>query len=381
MNPFPHNGKIHAWLSEPISNDIVQSINRLAQIDDVRRIAVLPDVHLAGEVCIGTVVATSNLILPAAIGGDIGCGMAAIRFHAGADLLESEQAAAEVLAGLYFRIPTNRHSTATIPTEFPEILHAISLSNRRLEKLKRRDGRVQLGTLGRGNHFLEFQADQQDQLWLMIHSGSRAMGQGITAQHVANTEAGANLPLQLEADSAMGQDYLNDVAWAIRYAEHNRLTMVSAAAKLLQDKFGVTADWSSLIDSHHNHVQQEEHFGERLWVHRKGAQSSQESELGIIPGSMATASFHVSGRGCQDSLCSSSHGAGRKLSRTQARQTITTRQLARQLHSVWFDQRRTSALRDEAPAAYKDIYSVLRAQKDLTRIVRELRPLLSYKGK
>ncbi len=381
MSTFPSNANIRTWLSEPMSSEVAKSIRRLAEAEDVRHLAVMPDVHLANDVCIGTVVATSRLIYPAAIGGDIGCGMAAVRFDISADLLEGERTAARVLAGLYERVPTNRHSAVTMPRELPEELVAAPLSDQRLEKLKRRDGRVQFGTLGRGNHFLEFQEDQEGQLWLMVHSGSRAMGQVITAHHVARASLVSNGLNFLDSQSETGEAYLNDVGWAQHYAEQNRLAMVAAVAELLLDQFGVNTDWPFLIHGHHNHVRREEHFGKQLWVHRKGAQSSQCDEPGIIPGSMGTASFHVSGRGCAEALCSSSHGAGRKLSRTQARQTISTRQLQHQMKSVWFDHRRAGALRDEAPAAYKDIYAVMRAQKKLTRITRELQPLLSYKGR
>lgn len=225
-------------------------------------------------------------------------------------------------------------------------------------------GRVQLGTLGRGNHFLEFQADQDGRLWLMLHSGSRAMGQAITAHHVAHATASNGLRW-LDAQSDVGAAYLNDIAWALRYAETNRLAMVSAVARLLYDQFNVESDWSSLIHGHHNHVRREEHFGTQFWVHRKGAQSARLDEPGIIPGSMGTASFHVSGRGCEEALCSSSHGAGRKLSRSQARRVINTRQLHRQTKLVWFDHRRAAALREEAPGAYKDIHAVCGLRKAL----------------
>jgi len=321
------------------------------------------------------------LIYPAAIGGDIGCGMAAVRFDANADLLDSAQTAERVLAGLHERVPMNRHAAATMPRALPASLVATALSDARLEKLKGRDGRVQFGTLGSGNHFVEFQADQENQLWLMVHSGSRAMGQAITAHHVDRESTLSNGLKYLDADGKAGAAYLNDIGWALRYAEQSRLAMVTAISLLLRRLLGVDADWSSLIHGHHNHVRREAHFGTPLWVHRKGAQSARRDEPGIIPGSMGTASYHVAGRACKESLCSSSHGAGRELSRTQARRTISTRRLRQQMKSVWFDHHRAAGLRDEAPAAYKDIHKVMRAQKELVRITRELRPLLSYKGR
>lgn len=372
--------KIATWLAEPMPSDVNKSISRLARAHDVRQVAVMPDVHLAKDVCVGAVVATSRTIYPAAVGSDIGCGMAAVRFLAGAELLKSEKAAARVLAGLYQRVPSNKHSAAMMPERLPDELDGQPLSDSRLEKRKRRDGRVQLGTLGRGNHFLEFQADQDQQLWLMVHSGSRAMGQAITAHHMERARIPSSGLPHFDADTEEGRAYLADVAWAEQYADSNRLAMIDAVAHLLDELFGVGIDRDSMIHANHNHVRQENHFDEQLWVHRKGAQSAQIDELGIIPGSMGTVSYHVSGRRCAESLCSCSHGAGRKLSRTEAKKSVNRQQLHRQLDGIWFDHRRADALRDEAPAAYKDIRSVMRAQKELTRIVRELRPLLCYKG-
>lgn len=377
-----HSANVTCWLSEPLHCEVEKCIERLAAADDVEHVSIMPDVHLANDVCIGTVLATSNLIYPAAVGGDIGCGMAAIAFDAEADLLADEVAAALVLSGLYKRVSTNRHSAATMPSALPDDLETCRLSDARLDKLKRRDGRVQFGTLGRGNHFLEFQADAENRLWLMVHSGSRAMGQTITDYHVSLATASRSPGglLWLDAKSESGRAYLHDVAWARNYARQNRLAMVAAVRELMSDLFGIASDESSLIHTDHNHVRSERHFGRQFWVHRKGAQSALVDEPGIIPGSMGTSSFHVAGRGYSDALYSSSHGAGRKMSRSDARRSIGRRRFHREVQAIWFDHRRADALRDEAPSAYKDIHAVMRAQKQLTRIVRELRPLLSYKG-
>ncbi len=319
---------LKTWLTEPMPVDVSKSIERLCRATDVRRVAVMPDVHLASEVCVGVALATERSIYPAAIGSDIGCGMAAVQLEADASLLSSEAAAARVLAGMYRAIPSLKHRRETVPTTLPSSLLDSPLSHPRLEKLKHRDGRLQLGTLGRGNHFVELQADQEDRLWLMIHSGSRGLGQAITAHHVDILKhAGQHGPLShFDAESVTGQAYLADVTWAIAYAEQNRLAMVAAVAELFQRLFGVAMNWETLIHSNHNHVRRETHSGEELWVHRKGALSATAGEPGVIPGSMGTDSFHVAGRGEPDSLCSSSHGAGRALSRGEAGQRIGVRQ-------------------------------------------------------
>jgi tRNA-splicing ligase RtcB len=374
--------KIRVWLAEPLPKVVAQSLARLAEADDVEHVAVMPDVHLSQDVCVGVALATRSLIYPAAVGSDIGCGMAAIKFRGPADMLHDESTAGRLMSGLYQAVPSLRHGRESAPKLLPEELRRQPLSHSRLEKLKDRDGRVQFGTLGRGNHFLEFQADPDRALWLMVHSGSRGMGQAITSHHLAigMSGIGRSKLLSLDSTSSAGLDYLNDVAWAESYAAENRLAMIRAAAKLVALELGLEVDKSSLIHGNHNHVRRDQHFGTKLWVHRKGALGADEGQLCVIPGSMGTASFHVAGRGCEDALRSSSHGAGRAMSRSEAATKIGRRQLMREMQGVWFDQRHADALRDEAPSAYKDIYRVMRVQKELTRVVRELRPILSYKG-
>lgn len=373
---------VHRWVVAPPPRDVAESIERIARAEDVRHVAVMPDVHLASNVCVGLVVATSRMIYPCAVGGDIGCGMAAIRFSAPAEALADEKAAAQLLSALYRRVPSLKHSKSAALPEIPVALLNAPLSHPRLERLKQREARLQLGTLGRGNHFLEFQRDAEGDLWLMLHSGSRAMGQAITAHHVERTSDRNRHSryFSIDAESDPGRAYLNDVAWAIDYARANRLAMIDAVNEILAELSGAVAVAATLIHCDHNHVRRETHLGETLWVHRKGALSAMDGEPGVIPGSMGTRSYHVRGRGEVESLCSSSHGAGRVLSRGEAATKISATELLRQMRGVWFDHRRARQLRDEAPAAYKDIGAVMRAQRTLTRIERELHPLLSYKG-
>lgn len=382
MNEPEISTKIRRWLCEPLPSDVALSIHRLASADDVQHIAVMPDVHLSGDVCVGLAVATRRLIYPAAVGSDIGCGMAAIAVDASADLLADKRNAGSLLAGLCQCVPAMRHSRVTQPAELPSDLTDTPLSDVRLALLVVRDGRVQFGTLGRGNHFLEFQRDQEGRIWIMVHSGSRAMGQAITGHHLAIAEhysGRRRLPF-LDTATPAGAAYLADATWAVRYAEQNRLAMLRATEQLLSRLFGVPFDWQTLIHANHNHICSEAHFHDELWVHRKGALPAAEGIAGVIPGSMGSPSFHVTGRGCPESLFSSSHGAGRALSRSDAVREISTRQLDREMRGVWFDSRQANRLRDEAPSAYKDILAVMRAQRELTRIDRQLQPLLSYKG-
>jgi tRNA-splicing ligase RtcB (3'-phosphate/5'-hydroxy nucleic acid ligase) len=375
-----HSAVVRQWLAGPLPRDVSLAIDRLASADDVYHVAVMPDVHLSDQVCTGMVVATKGLIYPHAVGNDIGCGMYAVRFNGDGSCLDGELQAAKLLAGLYRTVPAIRQPKVALRESLPQVLADQTLSHPRLEKLKVRDGRVEFATLGRGNHFVEFQTDEEGQLWLMIHSGSRAIGQAINEHHLAHCRATSCGLVCLDAGSENGKAYLSDLDWACRYAEESRRCIADAVSHVVATLFQLSPNPESAIHCNHNHVRKEEHFGEEYFVHRKGAISARSEEVGIIPGSMGTASFHVAGRGHASALCSSSHGAGRCMSRGQAFRAIPTREFMRQMQDVWFDHRLTSKLRDEAPSAYKDINGVMRAQRELTRIVRKLKPILCYKG-
>jgi tRNA-splicing ligase RtcB (3'-phosphate/5'-hydroxy nucleic acid ligase) len=369
---------LHVWLCEPMPPDVAAAIERLRRVEDVAHVAVMPDVHLAKDVCVGTVLATRRLLFPSAVGGDIGCGMLAVAFDAEAKLLVDPARAGRLLSGLYEAVPAmRRHRNRRLP--WPSLLDQQPLSDASLTQ-RRTEGSLQLGTLGGGNHFIELQKDEDGRLRLMVHSGSRAMGQAIRDHHVGRAVPVAGGLMALDAEHPEGQAYLADVAWARAYADANRRGMVEAVAELLQRQFGVQRDEGSFISVDHNHVKQEMHLGQLLWVHRKGAMPAEAGQPGVLPGSMGTLSYHVEGRGCELALRSSAHGAGRRLSRTAARRQITSRSLCRQMAGVWFDHRRAGSLREEAPAAYKDLRAVLRAQRELVRVTRTLRPLLAYKS-
>ena len=369
--------ELDSWLIEPLSPAVTESVSKLRAADGVKKVCLMSDVHLASEVCVGAVVATEGVIYPQAVGGDIGCGMAALRFTLESSAIDNEQSAGRLLAGLYRSVPSNKHRK---PMPLPEALVPEELSDPKLAKIASRDGAVQLGTLGRGNHFLEFQSDQRGQLWVMLHSGSRGVGQATAGHHTSRAQSQSAGLVAIDAATNEGQAYLHDAGWARRYAAENRMAMLSAVEQLLSGQFRCAAEWTTLIHADHNHVQQETHTGRSVFVHRKGAQSATENEPGVVPGSMGTPSFHTLGRGCEASLTSCSHGAGRKMSRTEARQSVSARAFRRQVGKLWFDQRRSDRLRDESPEAYKDIREVMRAQKQLTKVVRELCPVLNYKG-
>jgi tRNA-splicing ligase RtcB len=374
----PSLAPIQTWLTAPITHDVSEAIERLRRAPDVQQIAVMPDVHLATDVCIGVVVATSRLIYPQAVGGDIGCGMLAVGFDVEATALANPGIAGQVLARLGPAVPPRRRNRRAAIA--PPLDLATTLSHPSLDVIRRNDGVLEFATLGSGNHFLELQSDENGRLWLMVHSGSRGIGPAIRDHHLARAEAVGSGLRALDATNEHGAMYLQDVACARRFADESRRAMAAEVGRVLETLLGARMCWETAITTDHNHVSSERHGGSELWVHRKGAMPAALGQSGVLPGSMGDSSFHVEGRGHQAALCSSAHGAGRALSRTAARAKVTERELRRQMDGVWYDYRLSDRLRDEAPVAYKDIQAVLRAQRDLVKVTRVLRPVLNYKG-
>jgi tRNA-splicing ligase RtcB len=345
-----------------MSKEVAEAIERLRRAPDVQRVAVMPDVHLAADVCIGVAVATSRLIYPQAVGGDIGCGMLAVGFDAGASALAAPRAAADVLAGLARAFPGRRRNRRDIIPQ-PGAVAEIALSDLALEAVRRHDGALEFATLGSGNHFIEIQADQEDdRLWLMVHSGSRAPGQAIRDHHLSlavrrRRRAGIGHRDRFGAENSQ----LARAMPPRRYADASRRVIAEEAGRVLSRVTGASLHWETAIATDHNHVEREHHQGRGLWVHRKGAMPAWPGRRGVLPGSMGSLSFHVEGRGEEAALCSSAHGAGRTISRSEARTKVTERALRRQMEGIWYDSRAAAQLRDKAPAAYKDIRAVLRA--------------------
>lgn len=369
---------LQLWIgSERPDKEVLRSLDRLRGLADAVRIAVMPDVHAGASVCNGVVLATRSLIYPEAVGGDIGCGYAALRFDASADLLKSERAAGAVLERLYLHIPFLKQPH---PIDLGEACEPVREISDQLAKTAEREGRYQLGTLGRGNHFIEFQRDQEGALWVLVHSGSRAVGQAVLAHHLQRAESGNGGPACLQADTEQGQAYLRDADFALRYAARNRELICQQVAAFMDEAFAISVDPASAINTPHNFLRQETHDGVQLFVHRKSVNSAKTGELNVIPGSVGSKSFIVEGRGCAAALCSSSHGAGRALSRGEAFHKVSVRELERLAKRVWFDQRHMESMRDEAPSAYRDINAVMAAQRELVKQVAVLEPVLNYKA-
>jgi tRNA-splicing ligase RtcB len=260
------------------------------------------------------------------------------------------------------------------------------LRARSLQPLMREKAAVQLGTLGGGNHFLEAQVDESGQIWLMVHSGSRHTGLRI-AEYYTNLakeitrKRGLEVPPELWAlplDDPVAQDYLHDMEWATQFALESRYRMLEAMLKAMGIDPDEVGGRAAFINIHHNFARIEDHFGQKLVIHRKGATSAREGEIGIIPGSMGAPSYIVRGRGNPESFQSCSHGAGRKMGRRQAMRSLDERALKEALAGTFTTPSR--GFLDEAPQVYKDVTVVLARQKDLVDIVHTLRPLVTIKG-
>ncbi len=359
-------------------------------------VAVMPDVHLGIGATVGSVVPTRGAIIPAAVGVDIGCGMAAVRttLRAGdlPDSLAPLRAAIERevpvgngpggdhrrerdMHGARARIASDDARATRIRERHPQI---------RFDKLDR-----QIGTLGGGNHFIEVCLDEDDAVWVMLHSGSRGTGNLIGSYFIqrarellAQRVLGFHVPDKDLAFFLEGEplfdDYVEAVSWAQDYARLNREAMLERVLQAMRGGLPPFRLGKTAVNCHHNYVQRESHHGESLLVTRKGAVSAREGELGIIPGSMGTRSYIVRGRGSADSFHSCSHGAGRVMSRTEARRRITLDEHRRATAHV--ECRRDAAVIDESPAAYKPIDAVMAAQRDLVEVVHTLRQVVCVKG-
>ncbi len=355
---------LRTFLIEPLSPDVEAAVERLRRRPGARHVAIMPDVHLTGDTCVGAVLATSDRLHPAAAGSDLGCGVSTVALIG--DGAVDREAAVQILAGLDETVPILAHAGEVPGWSDPPFDLPPSVL---------RTAARQMGTLGRGNHFLELQRADEGGLWVGVHSGSRYLGQ-VVQDHwrgVAGDEG-------LRAGSDEAHAWLAQVAWLRGWAKESRRRMAMAAAEVVGHVLGLGMDGASFFDADHDHVQAEVHHGEPLWVHRKGAIAAPKGSRAVIPGSMGTFSVHVEGRGHADALTSASHGAGRCKSRTEARRTIARTRLLRETAGVWFDPGRADALRSEAPSAYKSMERVLRAEQQLVKVIRVLRPVLVHKG-
>lgn len=353
----------------------------------VKHVAVMPDVHYGKGATVGSVIAMRDAVSPAAVGVDIGCGMTAVRTSLSAEDLPDDlgrlrralESAVPVGFGQHRATAFNQRDASDWDLfwrRFDDLTPAV--------KAKADKALHQMGTLGGGNHFIEICLDTDRQVWVMLHSGSRGIG-NLLAQHHIEVARGLahnqSLPdpdlAVFIANTPQMAAYRHDLYWAQDYARRNRAVMLRLISDVVRKQFGrVTFD--EPISCHHNYVAEETHFGEELLVTRKGAIRAGRGDLGIIPGSMGTGSYIVRGLGNPDSFESASHGAGRRMSRNKARKQFTAEDLAEQTAGV--ECRKDAGVIDEIPAAYKDIREVIGNQDDLVEVVTKLKQVVCVKG-
>jgi tRNA-splicing ligase RtcB len=364
-----------------------------------KHVAVMPDVHVGIGATVGSVIPTKGAVIPAAVGVDIGCGMMAARtsLHA-ADLPDNLEG---VRRAIEQAVPHGRDvgrgkrdkgSWGDPPSDIVAAWATLAERFKRITakypKLEKTNNLVHLGTLGTGNHFIELCLDTEDRVWVMLHSGSRGVGNAIGSYFIELAKQDArrwhlNLPDENLAYFPEGTDHFDDyveaVGWAQDYAALNRRMMMTNTIRAIRSVIAKPFEAElEAINCHHNYVQKENHFGENVLVTRKGAVRAAKGVMGIIPGSMGAKSFIVRGRGNKESFDSCSHGAGRLMSRTEAKRTFTLDDHILATEGV--ECRKDSGVIDETPAAYKPIEAVMAAQADLVEIVHTLKQVVCVKG-
>jgi tRNA-splicing ligase RtcB len=387
----PIKAWVHGVPLEPEARAQLINIAALPFIHD--HVAVMPDVHLGKGATVGSVIPTRGAIVPAAVGVDIGCGMMAVQIEG----LRAEQLP-DTLSGVRSAIervvPVGQGMHQHVPKPVENVW--TSTLKRRYEDIEAKHPAIatknsaahQIGTLGGGNHFIELCLDEAGGVWVMLHSGSRGIGNRIGQHFIALARAemerqAIRLPDRDLAWFAEGTplfgDYVEAVGWAQDYAMANRRQMMKAILDALEDTLGRPMHAHTMaVNCHHNYVEREHHYGADVWVTRKGAVRARTGDLGIIPGSMGARSYIVRGRGNAESFCSCSHGAGRAMSRGEANRRFTVEDHVAATAGI--ECRKDTGVIDETPMAYKDIEAVMAAQADLVEIVHTLRQVVCVKG-
>ena len=384
--PITVNDKLVSWASD-IEPDTIRQAEKTARLDIVTgHVALMPDAHVGIGATVGSVIPTKDAVIPSAVGVDIGCGMIAAELDVTDDQLPGSLE--PLLSRIERAIPAGvgkGHARAGGNADRWLAAHrpATELSDKEATKAAE-----QFGTLGSGNHFFELCIDERHRVWVVLHSGSRGIGNRLAQTHIAKARRLAKqLDLRLEDPDLAWftegtpefQAYIADMLWAQDYALANREQMMDNAMREVFAFLGFGRE-TRRINCHHNFTQREIHNGDELWITRKGAIKAGSDDFGVIPGSMGTRSYIVKGKGNEASWTSCSHGAGRRHSRTKAKQLFTTADLATAMQGKVWLSKRADALLDEIPAAYKDIDQVMADQGDLVEVHHTLHQVLNYKG-
>ncbi|HRE12994.1 MAG TPA: RtcB family protein [Usitatibacteraceae bacterium] len=386
---------VKSW-TDDLEPEARRQLENVANLPIVHgHVAAMPDVHAGIGATVGSVIPTKGAIIPAAVGVDIGCGMNAVRLTLTAEDLPANLG--RIRSAIEAAVPVGFAQHDECPLHdakglkgFARRLEAIGRKHPGLSKMQRRFDEtwaMQLGSLGGGNHFIELCLDEAGRVWVMLHSGSRGVGNAIGRYFIERARREAErldrrLPDRdlawFDEGTALFDDYVEAVGWAQDYAMANRREMMRLVVDSLRRHLPEFALADEAINCHHNYVARETHFGQSLFVTRKGAIRAGEGELGIVPGSMGARSFIVRGRGNPESFCSCAHGAGRRMSRTEAKRRFSREDLERQTAGV--ECRKDGGVIDEIPGAYKDIDEVMARQEDLVEVVHTLRQVVCVKG-
>lgn len=386
MSPTEIANKVLSWASDLETNTIDQARTTASMSFVQSPLALLPDAHLGRGSTIGSVIATQGAIIPAACGVDLGCGVVGVETTLTShDLPDNLN---HLMGGIRKSVPAGMgkgHENQDIDA-FEEVAYTGYLD---LTDKQKATARSQYGTLGSGNHFVEICLDESDHVWAILHSGSRGIGNQLAQYHIKIAKGFMKqwfieLPDPDLAYFPEGtpefNNYIADMLWAQDYAKYSRETMMSAVLSQLWQTVTAPAAIVQSINNHHNFCQQERHHGKNLWITRKGAIQADVGRKGIIPGSMGTRSYVVSGLGNPASYNSAAHGAGRRMSRTAARKTLTVESLQEAMVGKVWDDYHAKSLLDEHPDSYKDINQVMADQEDLVTIDHTLTQILNYKG-
>jgi tRNA-splicing ligase RtcB (3'-phosphate/5'-hydroxy nucleic acid ligase) len=392
---------IKSWCDDLNEKAMKQAVNLANHPVTEKHVALMPDCHVGYGMPIGGVIACKKAVIPNAVGVDIGCGMIAVETDLDSGVFTVMKTRREFLNNVKSFIPLGEgrcHKEQQEWSGFDNYLDLL-IDDNNLEWPSKLD-RKNLGTLGGGNHFIELQKDENNKIWLMIHSGSRNLGHKIAKYYNKlavefNGKMGIELPDEdlayLDSDSVDGKAYIRDMNFALEYALENRKRMMNIFKEQLFDFMDEKVEFLREINIHHNYAAQEKHFEHDYWIHRKGAISSKKDQIGIIPGSMGTPSYIVKGKGNSESFMSSSHGAGRCMSRSRASRKLTVDECNKAMEGIVFD--RWNKLRkqwknadnkkfdlSEAPQAYKNIEDVMNYQLDLVEPIVKLFPVGVIKG-
>lgn len=378
-----------SWANHQLGAQETQMAKNVASLPFVfKHVALMPDVHLGKGALVGSVIATQDAVIPAAVGVDVGCGMAAVKLPFSAPQLEGKlkKIRQDIEAAIPVGFNQNQNIEKSVTNwqgwrNFKELHRGVQDLESKATK--------QMGSLGGGNHFIEVCLDSEDQVWLMLHSGSRHIGNKLAQCHISTAKQLAKLTNSSLPDPDLAyfvastpefEAYWRDLQWAQDYARFNREVMMARFRRVVEKHLagGKLTKPLMAVNCHHNYAEKEVHFGEDVCVTRKGAVRAREEDYGIIPGSMGTKSYIVKGKGNHDSYCSCSHGAGRLMSRNQAKKRFTVDDLVAQTQGI--ECRKDRSVIDEIPGAYKAIDEVMEQQSDLVEVVATLKQVVCVKG-